>query len=286
MQASAPAYGTLGRVDRSLFDALFPNGRVRHRVIASVFCIALIFVCAKARFYLPENPTPITLQTFGVLLTGGVMGWRWGMGAVLGYIALGALGLPMFASSDPWALRTPLEAWNASITGVTGGYIIGFLVAAGVTGFLSQIVFTHSGSLWPVALLKAMQDAIIGFTHSGSLWAVALGGLLLYVPALIWLSVFDFCRWTESGTYVCWPADGRLFIDGMYVFMPGDIVKMLAAAGVITALWDRGDRIIAFVRRLGDRIIAFVRRLGDRIIAFVRRLLPSPSNRADKSIGD
>lgn len=254
MQASAPAYGTLGRVDRSLFDTLFPNGRVRHRVIASVFFIALIFVCAKARFYLPENPTPITLQTFGVLLTGGVMGWRWGMGAVLGYIALGALGLPMFASSDPWALRTPLEAWNASITGVTGGYIIGFLVAAGVTGFLSQIVFTHSGSLWTVALLKAMQDAIIGFTHSGSLWAVALGGLLLYVPALIWLSVFDFG----------WPADGRLFIDGMYVFMPGDIVKMLAAAGVITALWDRGDRIIAFVRRL----------------------LPSPSNQADKSIVD
>lgn len=231
MQASAPAYGTLGRVERSLFDALFPNGRVGHRVIASVFFIALIFVCAKARFYLPENPTPITLQTFGVLLTGGVMGWRWGMGAVLGYIALGALGLPMFATADPWALRTPLEAWNASITGATGGYIIGFLVAAGVTGFLSQI----------------------GFAHSGSLWAVALGGLLLYVPALIWLSVFDFG----------WPADGRLFIDGMYVFMPGDIVKMLAAAGIVTALWDRGDRIIAFVRRL----------------------LRSPSNRTDKSGG-
>lgn len=232
MQASAPAYGMLGRVDRSLFDALFPNGRVGHRVIASVLCIALIFVCAKARFYLPENPTPITLQTFGVLLTGGLMGWRWGMGAVLGYIALGALGLPMFASSDPWELRTPIEAWNASIAGVTGGYIIGFIVAAGVTGFLSQI----------------------GFTHSGSLWAVALGGLLLYVPALIWLSAIDFP----------WPADGRLFIDGMYVYMPGDILKMLAAAGVVTALWERGDRLIALVRRL----------------------LSSPSNRADKTVAD
>ena len=231
MQASAPAYGMLGRVDRSLFDALFPNGRVGHRIIASVFCIALIFVCAKARFYLPENPTPITLQTFGVLLTGGLMGWRWGMGAVLGYIALGALGLPVFASSDPWALRTPIAS-IASIAGVTGGYIIGFIVAAGVTGFLSQI----------------------GFTHSGSLWAVALGGLLLYAPALIWLSVFDFG----------WPADGRLFLDGMYVYMPGDIVKMLAAAGVVTALWERGDRIIAFVRRL----------------------LRSTSSSADKSVAD
>ena len=89
------------------------------------------------------------------------MGWRWGVGAVLGYIGLGALGLPMFASSDPWAFRTPVDAWNASIAGVTGGYIIGFVVAAAVTGYLSQIGFTHSGSLWPVVL----------------------GGLVLYIPA-------------------------------------------------------------------------------------------------------
>ena len=137
MQASAPAYGALGtlrRVDKSLFDMLFPSAHTGHRVLASVVLIALMFVCAKARFYLPENPTPITLQTFGVLLTGGVMGWRWGVGAVLGYIGLGALGLPMFASSDPWAFRTPVDAWNASIAGVTGGYIIGFRSGRGGDG--------------------------------------------------------------------------------------------------------------------------------------------------------
>ena len=220
MQASAPAYGTLGalrRVDKSLFDKLFPNATTGHRILASVLLIALIFACAKARFYLPENPTPITLQTFGVLLTGGIMGWRWGTGAVFGYIVLGALGLPMFAGSDLWALRTPAEAWNASIAGVTGGYIVGFLVASAVTGYLSQV----------------------GFTHSSSLWAVALGGLALYIPALIWLTVFDFG----------WPSEGKLFIDGMYIYMPGDIVKMLGASLIVTGLWNHGDRLKALFKR-------------------------------------
>ena len=220
MQASAPAYGSTGvlrRIDKSLFDTLFPNAHTGHRILASVLLIALIFVCAKARFYLPENPTPITLQTFGVLLTGGVMGWRWGTGAVLGYIALGAFGLPMFASSDPWAFRTPAEAWNATIIGVTGGYIIGFLVASAVTGFLSQA----------------------GFTHSSSLWAIALGGLALYIPALIWLSVFDFG----------WPSEGKLFVDGMYIYMPGDIVKMLGASIVVTGLWNHGERLKTLLKK-------------------------------------
>ena len=220
MQASAPAYGTLGslgRLDKSLFDTLFPNAGTGHRILASVLLIALIFACAKARFYLPENPTPITLQTFGVLVTGGIMGWRWGTGAVLGYIALGALGLPMFASSDPWAFRTPAAAWDASIMGVTGGYIIGFLVASAVTGYLSQI----------------------GFIRSSSLWAIAIGGLALYIPALIWLAAFDFG----------WPAEGKLFVDGMYIYMPGDIVKMLGASLIVTGLWNHGERLIDLFRK-------------------------------------
>jgi biotin transport system substrate-specific component len=224
MQASAPAHGipwTLGRLNKPLFDTLFPNATTGHRILASVVFIVLTFACAKARFYLPDNPTPITLQTFGVLLTGSVMGWRWGMAAMLGYIGLGALGLPMFIGSD--ALRTPAEAWNKSITGVTGGYIIGFVVAAGVSGYLSQL----------------------GFIRSSSLWAIALGGLLLYVPALIWLANIDFG----------WPAEGKLFVDGMYIYMPGDITKILATSLAVTVLWNHGHRIIDAVRRRARELL-------------------------------
>ena len=239
MQSSgiASRTGASGRglahvVEGTLFDALFPNATTIHRLAVSAVFVALIIVCAKARFYLPDNPvnpTPITLQTFAVLLTGNVMGWRWGMGAVVGYIALGALGAPVFATSDGLEFRTPVEAWNSTLTGVVGGYIIGFVVAAGVAGLLSQM----------------------GFTHSRSLWANTLGGLLLYVPALIWLSVFDFG----------WPAEGELFTKGMYIYMPGDLTKILGASLVTAGLWNYGDRIIDWGWRVLNRIVDMVRRV-------------------------
>ncbi len=209
-------------IRESLFDTLFPNADAMHRVIACAVLVAFIFACAKARFYLPENPTPVTLQTFGVLLSGGIMGWRWGIGAITAYIALGALGLPMFAGSDPLALRTPLEAWQQTLTGVTGGYIIGFVLAAAAVGLLSQMGFTHSRSIWP---------AIIG-------------GLILYIPALIWLATFDFG----------WPAADKLFEQGMYLYMPGDMIKMLVASLVLSGLWNYGASIIDVIKSRFSRV--------------------------------
>ena len=191
----------------SLFESLFPDSRVWHKVVAIAVLVLLIAVCAKARFYLPQNPTPVTLQTFGVLFAGAFMGWRWGTAAVLAYIAVGALGAPVFASQAAFDFRSPMEAWDATIMGVTGGYIIGFLVASFVAGFLSQL----------------------GFTHRDTLWANLAGGILLYVPALVWLAAFDFG----------WPKEGRLFMDGMYVFMPGDLLKILAASLITWGLWSR-----------------------------------------------
>lgn len=194
----------------SLFDALLPDAKTWHKVVAVVVAVALIVACAKFRFYLPQNPTPVTLQTFGVLMAGSVLGWRWGGAAVLAYIALGALGAPVFASQDPLDFRMPAVAWSDTVMGVTGGYIIGFLVASGVAGACSQL----------------------GFTHRDSLWGILLGGLLLYVPAIVWLAAFDFG----------WPLDGRLLMDGMYIYLPGDVLKILAAASVTWGLWVWADR--------------------------------------------
>lgn len=191
----------------SLFDALFPGSKVWHKVVAIAVLVLLIALCAKARFYLPQNPTPVTLQTFGVLFAGSLMGWRWGPAAVLAYVAVGALGAPVFATSEAFEFRSPAEAWGATIMGVTGGYIIGFLVASFVTGFLGQL----------------------GFTHRDALWANLAGGILLYVPALVWLSTLDFS----------WPEEGRLFMDGMYIYMPGDLLKILAASLITWGLWSR-----------------------------------------------
>lgn len=193
----------------SLFDWLVPGAVTRHRIAASIAFIALIVVCSKIRFYLPDNPTPITLQTLAILTAGGVMGFRWGLISVFGYLAIGALGFLAFAN-QPWGFTTPADGW-AYVTGVTGGYLLGFLLATAVVGAMSQY----------------------GFDRSNSLWANSLGGIAVYIPAIIWLAVGDFG----------WPADGELLMDGMYIYLPGDFLKVIAASVLVTGLWKFADNL-------------------------------------------
>ena len=202
--SSKPLSGVVGP---SLFDWLFPEAKVTQRVVASIAFIALIVVCSKIRFYLPDNPTPITLQTFAILMAGSVMGFRWGTAAVLGYLVIGALGFLAFAN-QPWGFTTPSDGW-AYVTGVTGGYLIGFVLSAAVAGALSQY----------------------GFARSNSLWANAAAGIAVYIPAIVWLAVGDFG----------WPAEGKLMMDGMYIYLPGDFLKVVAASALVTGLWKFAD---------------------------------------------
>ena len=196
------------RIGPSLFDWLFPEARLVDRIAASVALIVLIVVCAKIRFYLPGNPTPLTLQTFAILTAAGIMGFRWGTITIFGYLAIGALGFLAFANQPWWGFTTPVEGWKY-VTGLTGGYLIGFIVASAIAGGLSQF----------------------GFDRANSIWANSIASIALYVPALIWLAVGDYG----------WPADGKLMMDGMYIYLPGDFLKLVAASAVVTGLWKFAD---------------------------------------------
>lgn len=198
-------YGPLSLVgpsEPSLLDRLVPGATVWHKSAAVVIGIIAVSLLAQARFYLPDNPVPITLSGFGVLMLGGVLGWRLGLTSAIGYYLVGMAGLPVFANSN--------EGWDYVIHGVTGGYLIGFIVSAGAVGYLSQRGWNRGRGLWPMLL----------------------GSLLIYLPALIWLSIFNFG----------WPANGELFSSAMYPFIPGDTVKLMAAAAVTGGLWRYVDR--------------------------------------------
>ncbi len=145
-------------------------------------------------------------------MMGGVLGWRWGLLSGVGYYLVGMAGLPVFQSGG--------NGWDYVIHGVTGGYLLGFILATATVGFLSQ----H------------------GWNRSRSIWPMLLGGLVLYAPALIWLSIFDFP----------WPAEGELFSAAMYPFIPGDLVKLMLAALAIGAAWKYAD--YRHSRRAGPRV--------------------------------
>ena len=185
----------------SLFDSLFPSAKMLHRAIAAIAMVAVTAGAAQARFYLPENPVPITLSTFGVLLTGGLLGFRWGVLSALLYYFLGMAGLHLFQGGN--------GGWDYVTSSPTGGYLIGFIFASALTGFLSQRGWNRGRSLWPMLLAT----------------------LIVYVPGLIWLSVKD----------LSWPAEGKLFSQAMYPFIPGDIVKVMLASLTVGLLWRIAD---------------------------------------------
>ncbi len=191
----------VGKRVPSLFESLFPTATTWHKLVVAIAMAGLTAGLAQGRFFLPDNPIPITFQTYGVLLTGGLLGLRWGLASAVIYYLAGMAGLPVFQSGG--------NGWQYVAHGVTGGYLLGFILATGVTGFLAERGWNRGASLWPMTI----------------------SALLVYAPGLIWLAVFDFG----------WPAEGQLFSSGMYPFIPGDVVKLMLAALTVGVLWKVAD---------------------------------------------
>jgi len=201
---------------KPLLLAIFPAISNWYLLGTAIFGAAIVSLLAQLKFYLPGNPVPVTLQGFGVLVLGGVLGWRWGLVSILIYYVSGLVGLPVFANENQGNLFINLDiseivkGYNYVFMGVTGGYLIGFIIATVFIGFIVQS----------------------GWNRGATIWAMLLGSFLIYVPALIWLTVFDFG----------WPADGELFSSAVYPFIPGDLLKVVLASTLISAAYSYVDR--------------------------------------------
>lgn len=203
----ARAIPLIGPYSPSLLETLFPRAGFLFKLLVAFAFVGLLVGCGRARFYLPENPVPITFQTFGVLLTGAVMGARWGLFSILFWYFLGMASLPVFQGGNPRGYG--IEGWEYLSDSPTAGYIIGFILATTVVGYLSQ----H------------------GWNRGKSLWPILLGGLILYLPGLPWLAIKS-ARVTQD----------TVFAKGMYPFIPGDLVKIMMASLASGLLWTIADR--------------------------------------------
>lgn len=100
-------------------------------------------ICVLAPFSIPIGAIPISLATFAVYLTSAVSGWKKGTVAVIVYIALGAVGVPVFSG---------FEGGFQKIIGVTGGYIIGYIPCAFIIGFLTE-KFKNKKAVFPLSMI-------------------------------------------------------------------------------------------------------------------------------------
>lgn len=183
----------------------------RHLLMIAVGTL-LIILGARISFYLPGNTiVPVTLQTFGVLFGGALLGFRRSLLSVGLYILLGAVGLPVFAYSQEAhayssGIGTIISYTGGHVVlGATGGYIVGFLFAGGLVGRLAELGW----------------DRRIG----GSIAAMLLGNLVIYLIGIPWLML-------AAGLSL---SDGLRY--GLWDFVPGDIVKVLIAAALLPVGW-------------------------------------------------
>src|ERR687897_1237354 len=109
--------------------AVLPGGGVLTDVLLVVGGAGFVALAAQVSIDLPFTPVPITGQTFAVLLVGASLGALLGLASLGLYLFVGALGAPIYADGK--------GGWDV-LTGPTGGYIIGFALAAFLIGVLAQ----------------------------------------------------------------------------------------------------------------------------------------------------
>ncbi|MEA2292245.1 MAG: biotin transport system substrate-specific component [Solirubrobacteraceae bacterium] len=179
---------------------LVPRARVRDAALI-VGAAALTALCAQISFHLPGLTVPVTGQTFAVLLSGAALGANRGAAAMLLYIVVGMVGVPVYADGAHGV---------AIVTGATGGYLIGFLVAGWVVGRLSERRLDRT----PLTALPLF----------------VVGSAIVYAIGVPWLAV---------------SADmsiGKAIADGFVPFIPGDVVKAVAAGALLPAAWKLAGR--------------------------------------------
>lgn len=178
----------------TLAERAFPRASAPVRDLLLVIGGSLL-VAALAQVVIPLQPVPITGQTFAVLLVGAALGARRGAAALALYLVEGGLGLPFFQGGAHGL---------GYMFGATGGYLVGFVAAAFVTGWLAER-----------GLERSLRTSLLPFLA---------GTLVIYLCGAGWLAM-------ALGSVE------RALAAGVLPFLVGDALKAAAAALVLPAAW-------------------------------------------------
>jgi len=176
--------------------AVFPHANLITDALLVLAGTGLVAAAAQISVKLPFTPVPITGQTFAVLLVGASLGSVLGTASLMLYLWLGVAGAPIYAHHD--------SGWSV-ITSASGGYIVGFVLAAALTGVLAE-------RRWDRQL-------------SSSIGLMLTGNVVIYLVGLPWLAIVLNTNLEKTLEY------------GLYPFIPGDTFKLYLAAAALPGAW-------------------------------------------------
>lgn len=179
------------------------SSRRLRALVAAALLAAL--TAALGPLSIPMQPVPLTFQTFCVALAAMLLPAEWAAGSMALYVALGAAGLPVFAKG---------AAGLAVVTGPTGGYLVGFIVAAGV------------GSLVRSALRKGNTNSILADVGAGIILLT-----LIYGIGTSWLAFSLHVSLAKAAAL------------GVVPFLVGDTIKVGVAILIAKAVRKAGIRL-------------------------------------------
>lgn len=181
----------------TLMSLLWPSRTALRAGVLVVLGSALLALSAKVQ--VPFYPVPMTMQTLVVLVIGAAYGWRLGAATVAFYLFQGLMGLPVFAGPAAGPLY---------MAGPTGGFLIGFVAAAAVTGFMAE-------RGWDRSLLRVVAMMAVGHAV---LFAFGLGWLSTLMPL------------------------GKAWAVGAAPFAAATLLKTALAAALMQAAWSVASR--------------------------------------------
>ena len=175
--------------------------RVRH---IALMVAGALFIALTAQAVIPLNPVPITGQTLGVLLVGGALGSKRGGVSTLLYIVMGFF-LPVYAGHAQGIDHIIGSTGGHLALGATGGYLVGFVLAAAIVGRLAELGWDRN--------------------FLGAVAAFIVGNLVIYAIGVPWLML-------ATGLGI-----NAAVAGGLTPFLLGDGLKILVAAAVFPAAW-------------------------------------------------
>ncbi|MDO4860141.1 MAG: biotin transporter BioY [Bacillota bacterium] len=168
-------------------QAVYQRSTISYLLLAALMA-AVCAVCSWISIPLPFTPVPINLGTLAVFLAAGILGWKYGSISVIVFVLLGAAGLPVFHG---------FTGGMGIITGPTGGYIVGYILAAFLTGIMIDTYFkarksSENKAAAYAVLALAMALGLFACYALGTAWFMHISGtdlkaalLMCVVPFLI-----------------------------------------------------------------------------------------------------
>jgi biotin transport system substrate-specific component len=179
----------------ALIDRVVPRSAINN---VALILSGAVFTAYAAQLVIPMWPVPITAQTLAVLLVGSVLGATRGAISLIVYFSMGAVGLPVFSAATSLSF------------GPTFGYLVGFVAAAAVVGYLSQ---------------RGWHKSVTGVIGS-----FAIANSVIYLFGLPWLAF-------ALGSLGAATDLASVAATGLAPFIIGDVIKMILAAALLPLAW-------------------------------------------------